>query len=151
MPVTKVYKVSHDFYVLFFLLSEMCVPTLWVCFTLFFSTSDERSWIPIRGQHSRHFLTVVNEGIYWSFIRFSWHFHGLGDAMFWAGVGWRRPLLSLSKHSCPILKPLGATLTPAHLCLFSNSRWQKQRPYANWQWQVSTWTTAERKTNATSA
>lgn len=34
--------------------------------------------------------------------------------------------ISLSALSCPVLKPLGTTLTPAHLCLFSDSRWQKK-------------------------
>lgn len=96
--------------------------------------------------------------ICWSFIRFSWHCHVFfffffGDAIFWAGVGWRRPLLSLKALlSDPQTPPPSVQLWPQLTsAFFSDSRWHKQRPYANWQWQVSTWTTAERKTNATSA
>lgn len=65
---------------------------------------------------------------------------------------WRRcrlekaPSFSQSTHvqSSNLLVQLWPQLTSA---FFLNSRWQKQRPYANWQWQVSTWTTAERKKN----
>ena len=39
----------------------------------------------------------------------------------------KAPPFFLSKHSCPILKPLGATLTPAHLCLFLKILGDKQK------------------------
>lgn len=62
----------------------------------------------------------------------------------------RPDFLSLNVWLSNLSVRLWPQLTSAFF--FSNVLWQKQRAYANWQWQVSTWTTAERKkTNATSA
>lgn len=135
-PSLRCFKALHDYY--FFL--QMCVPTLWIYFICFFLDTRQEKLDSV-DWHSKCVLTAVNEGIYWSFIKLV-----LEMPYFWAGVDWRRPPPFFHPS-----KPLGATLTPAHLCLFSDSRWQKLRPYANWQRQVSTWTTADRKTNATSA
>lgn len=71
MLVTKVYKALH---VLFFSSLQMCVPTLWIYFILFFSTPDKRCWIC--GQHSVCFQTAVNVRyllkLYKVLMAFSW-------------------------------------------------------------------------------
>lgn len=125
----------------------MCVPSLWVYFILFFTTPDERSWILICGQDIICVLTAANEGIYWSFIWFLSALPWFGRCRIWRRCRLEKaPSFSQSTHvqSSNLLVQLWPQLTSA---FFLNSRWQKQRPYANWQWQVSTWTTAERKKN----
>lgn len=138
MPVTKVCK-KHYFLFLFY----VCVPTLWICSALFSfnvrqAKLDFHLW-PTQNMFSR----LVNQDTYRSFIR--WHFSFSFLCVFWRchilnRCRLKKPaphstypstpssfFISLNALSCPVLKPLGATLTPAHLCLFSDSRWQKNQ------------------------
>lgn len=78
------------------------------------------------------------------------------DAIFWAGVDWRNPpplsylpprLSSfLSAHSLSSPQTSRCNSDPSSPLPFLGFKVTKsKRAYANWRWQVSTWTTAERK------
>lgn len=119
-----------------------CVNRLYLfCSLLFQRQTSETGFSPV-ADTEYVFPTVVNQDTYRSFIR--WHFSFSFLCVFWRCHILNRcrlkkpapPLpypstpssffISLSARSCPVLKPLGTTLTPAHLCLFSDSRWQKK-------------------------
>lgn len=105
----------------------MCVPTLWIYFILFSQHQTREAGFSSVANTVVCFLTAVNEGVYWSFIRFLWHVHTAGDAIFWAGVDWRRHLLSLKALlSDPQnrLVQLWPQLTSA---FFSDFRWYKAK------------------------
>lgn len=133
--------------ILFFFSFQICVPTLWVYFIFIFHNTrreklDSNLW-PRCYMFSdcskwRYLLKLY---MLLFFLAFSW----FGRCHIWRRCRLEKaPSFSQSTHvrSSSLLVQLWPQLTSA---FFLNSRWQKQRPYANWQWQVSTWTTAERK------
>lgn len=133
MPVTKVCKKHYLF------LFYVCEPTLSVLLSSL-STSDKRNWIFTCGRHricfpdcskSRYLQKLYKVAFFFFFsLCVFWRCHILNRCRL------KKPaphsptpssfFISLSALSCPVLKPLGTTLTPAHLCLFSDSRWQKK-------------------------
>lgn len=100
-----------------------CVPTLWIYFIVF-STPDKRSWILICGQHNmfsdgsklRYLLKLYKVFMACSYF---WRCHISSRCRLEKAPSFSQTTLVQSS------KPLGATLIPAHLCLFSDPRWQK--------------------------
>lgn len=125
MPVTKVYKALHDFF--FFLLSNVyqLYGFISVLYNTRWETLDSHLW-PTHSMFSDcskwRYLLKLYKGFH-GILRVFWRCHILTRCRLE-----KAPSFS-QKHSCPILKPLGATLTPAHLCLFSQILGDKSKDH----------------------